>query len=50
MVGGDKYLICDPTYESSNPGMCMPYFKNGTPEIIRINKNEHHVRAEQTWV
>ena len=33
--GGNKYLICDPTYVGASIGKCMPNFKNVSPEIIR---------------
>ncbi len=33
-VGGEDYLICDPTYINAGIGMCMPQFKGVTPEIV----------------
>ncbi|TKJ41733.1 hypothetical protein CEE37_03965 [candidate division LCP-89 bacterium B3_LCP] len=33
---GTKYIICDPTYIHANLGMCMPQFKEVTPDIVQI--------------
>jgi hypothetical protein len=32
--GGNKYIICDPTFIGARVGMCMPQFINLEPKVI----------------
>jgi hypothetical protein len=32
--GGNRYVVCDPTYINADIGMVMPQFKGVTPEVI----------------
>ncbi|MFI3330297.1 MAG: hypothetical protein R3Y38_00655 [Rikenellaceae bacterium] len=36
MVGGEKFVICDPTYIGAGVGLAMPDFKNVQVGVIRI--------------
>ncbi len=36
-VGGEKYVVCDPTYIGANVGEAMPEHKKASARIIRIN-------------
>ncbi len=35
-IGGETFVICDPTFINADIGMAMPQFKTVTPEVIRI--------------
>jgi hypothetical protein len=37
-VGGERFVICDPTYINADAGMCMPQFKRVEPSIIALRK------------
>ncbi len=35
MIGGKKYVICDPTYIGADVGMAMPNFRSVAAEVLR---------------
>jgi len=34
VYGGERYIICDPTYINANYGECMPNYKDTTPKVV----------------
>lgn len=36
MVGGQEYIVCDPTYMGASIGMAMPQFKNTAAKLVKL--------------